>query len=112
MSQEQRQQATRNESLVPSADIVKISATNMRIEPTVPQNEETFQVFLDIIKASPCYKAFTINVVILDICPRVPNEDFVAPPFEEDLLAFLIELGYKGPLDHLAKMFVDHMHQP
>ncbi|GJR91136.1 hypothetical protein Tco_0215147 [Tanacetum coccineum] len=124
----------------------------MRIEPTVPQKEETFQVVLYIIKASPCFKAFTITAdvpeiymqqfwftikktkknpfyefgladkkfsidvelfrKILDIYPRVPNEDFVAPPFEEDLLAFLIELGYKGPLDHLARMFVDHMNQP
>ncbi|GKC22707.1 hypothetical protein Tco_1024857, partial [Tanacetum coccineum] len=124
----------------------------MRIEPTVPQKEETFQVVLHIIKASPCFKDFTITVdvpeiymqqfwftikktkktpfyefgladkkfsvdielfrKILDICPRVPNEDFVAPPSEEDLLAFLNELGYKGPLDHLARMFVDHMHQP
>ncbi|GKE41895.1 hypothetical protein Tco_1469179 [Tanacetum coccineum] len=152
MSQEQRQQATREEKLVPSADRVKISTTNVRIEPTMPQKEETFQVVLDIIKASPCFKAFTITTdvpeiykqqfwfpikktkktpfyefglaqkkssvdvelfkKILDISTRVPNEDFVAPPSEEDLLAFLIELGYKGPLDHLARMFVDHMHQP
>ncbi|GJU06340.1 hypothetical protein Tco_1122770 [Tanacetum coccineum] len=120
MSQEQRQQATHEEKLVPSTERVKISATNMRIEPTVPQKEETFQVVLDIIKASPCFKDFTIITDvpeiymrdILDICPRVPNEDFVTPPSEEDLPAFHIELGYKGPLDHLVKMFVDHMHQP
>ncbi|GKB11974.1 hypothetical protein Tco_0845897 [Tanacetum coccineum] len=37
MSQEQRQQAAHEEKLVPSADRVKISATNMRIEPSVPQ---------------------------------------------------------------------------
>ncbi|GJZ52158.1 retrovirus-related pol polyprotein from transposon TNT 1-94 [Tanacetum coccineum] len=49
---------------------------------------------------------------ILDICLRVLNEDFVAPESEEDLLTFLIELGYKVPLDHLSRMFVDHMHQP
>nr|GEW79575.1 hypothetical protein [Tanacetum cinerariifolium] len=61
MSQEQRQQAARNESLVSFIDRVKISAKNMRIEPTMPQKEETFQVFLDIIKASPCFKAFTIT---------------------------------------------------
>nr|GFD39467.1 hypothetical protein [Tanacetum cinerariifolium] len=138
--------------LVPSADRVKISATNMRIEPIMSQKEETFQVVLDIIKASPCFKAFTITTdvpnifmhqlwftikkikkthfyefgladkkfssnvelfkKILDICPKVPNEDFVAPPSKEEMLTFLIELGYKGPLDHLSRMLVDHMHQP
>ncbi|GKC49257.1 hypothetical protein Tco_1072002, partial [Tanacetum coccineum] len=106
--------------------------------------EETFQVVLDIIKVSPCFKAFTITTdvpkiymqqfwftikkskktpfyefgladkkysvyvelfrKILDICLKVPNKDFVAPPSEEDLLAFLIEPGYKGPLDYLAKI--------
>ncbi|GJZ97223.1 hypothetical protein Tco_0669676 [Tanacetum coccineum] len=105
----------------------------MRIKTTVPQKEETFQVVLDIIKASPCFKAFTITAdvleiymqqfwftikktkktpfyefgladkkflldvelfrEILDICLRVSNEEFVAPPFEEELITFLIELG-------------------
>ncbi|GJU88546.1 hypothetical protein Tco_1300969 [Tanacetum coccineum] len=123
----------------------------MRIDPTMPQKEETFQVVRDNIKASPCFKVFTITAnvpdiymqqfwftikktkktqfyefglankkfsadvelfrKILDICPRVPNEDFVAPPSEEDLLAFLFELGYKA-IGYLARMFVNHMHQP
>nr|GEW02328.1 hypothetical protein [Tanacetum cinerariifolium] len=87
----------------------------MRIEPTVPQKKVTFQVFLDIIKTSPCFKGFTVTAdvpeiymkqsqKILDIYPRVPNEDFVAPSTEEELLTFLIELGYKGPLNHLARI--------
>ncbi|GKB61131.1 hypothetical protein Tco_0917317, partial [Tanacetum coccineum] len=63
-------------------------------------SDKKFSVYVDLFRK------------ILDICPRVPNEEFVAPPSEEDLLTFLIELGYKGPLDHLAKMFFDHMHQP
>nr|GEU38624.1 hypothetical protein [Tanacetum cinerariifolium]GEU60046.1 hypothetical protein [Tanacetum cinerariifolium] len=102
----------------------------------MPQKEETFQDILDIIKASPCFKAFTITAnvqeiymqqfwftvkklkktpfyefdlddkkfqvdvevlrEILTICLRVPNEDFVTPPSEEDLPAFLIRFGYKG----------------
>ncbi|GKB83323.1 hypothetical protein Tco_0950218, partial [Tanacetum coccineum] len=109
VSQEQRQQAACDEKLVPSADRVKISTTNMRIEPTLPQKEETFQGVLDIIKASPCFKSFTITADILDICLRVPNEDFVAPPSEEDLFTFLIELGYNGLLDHLARMSQPHI---
>nr|GEU44607.1 hypothetical protein [Tanacetum cinerariifolium] len=43
---------------------------------------------------------------------RVQGEEFVIPAFEEALLTFLIELGYKSHLNHLASMFVDHMHQP
>ncbi|GJV08578.1 hypothetical protein Tco_1346234 [Tanacetum coccineum] len=49
---------------------------------------------------------------ILGICPRVPNEDFVVPPSEESLIKFLYELGYKGQINKMASMFVDHMHQP
>ncbi|GJY78756.1 hypothetical protein Tco_0484557 [Tanacetum coccineum] len=33
----------------------------MRIDPLMTQKEETFQVILDIIKASPCYNAFLIT---------------------------------------------------
>ncbi|GKG11489.1 hypothetical protein Tco_0342889 [Tanacetum coccineum] len=95
----------------------------MRIDPTLAQREETFQVVLDLIKASPCYNAFLVTVdvpeiymqqfwKILDICLRVPNEDFIVPPPEESLINFLYELGYKGHINKLASMFVDHMHQP
>nr|GEY99991.1 hypothetical protein [Tanacetum cinerariifolium] len=33
---------------------------------------------------------------ILQICPRIPNQDFVELPSEEDLLTFIKELGYSG----------------
>ncbi|GJV56492.1 hypothetical protein Tco_1457497 [Tanacetum coccineum] len=49
---------------------------------------------------------------ILDIYPRVPNEDFIVPPSEESMITFLYKLGYKGLLNKLSNMFVDHMHQP
>ncbi|GJW21564.1 hypothetical protein Tco_0032186 [Tanacetum coccineum] len=48
----------------------------------------------------------------LDICLRVPEKEFIVPPSEEELLTFLIGLGYKGELTHLPQMFIDHMHQP
>ncbi|GKB14042.1 hypothetical protein Tco_0847965 [Tanacetum coccineum] len=94
MSQEQRQQAAYDESLVPSIDRVKISATSVRIEPQRLKRKKHSKL------------------KFLDIYPRVHNEDIVVPPSEETLLTFLIELGYKGPLNHLARIFVDHMHQP
>ncbi|GJT09770.1 reverse transcriptase domain-containing protein [Tanacetum coccineum] len=126
--------SARDETLVLTAERVKNSSTNMRIDPRMTQKEETFQVVLDLIKASPCYNAFlvtddvpeiymqqfwfTIKKIkkttsyefnladkkckvdveqfrkILDICPRVPNKDFIIPPSEESLINLLYELGY------------------
>ncbi|GJV47779.1 hypothetical protein Tco_1437991 [Tanacetum coccineum] len=77
----------RDEKWVPSTERVKISSTNVRMETTVQQKEETFQVVIDVIKNSTCFKAFTITAEkcivdvevfrkILDICPRVEVEEF------------------------------------
>ncbi|GKD23754.1 hypothetical protein Tco_1225457 [Tanacetum coccineum] len=67
MSQQQRQLVARDETWVPTADIIRISATNMRIDPTLPQKEETYQVILDIIKNSTCYNAFLITTDVSEI---------------------------------------------
>ncbi|GJS83338.1 hypothetical protein Tco_0749879 [Tanacetum coccineum] len=58
--QETQQVAAHDEKWVPSTERVKISSTNIRLETTVPQKEETFQVVIDIIKNSTCFKTFTI----------------------------------------------------
>ncbi|GKC48964.1 hypothetical protein Tco_1071709, partial [Tanacetum coccineum] len=49
---------------------------------------------------------------ILDICPRVEGVNFTDVLDDDTTLAFLIKLGYKGPLYKHTNMFVDHMHQP
>ncbi|GJV90986.1 retrovirus-related pol polyprotein from transposon TNT 1-94 [Tanacetum coccineum] len=135
----------------PSAEIVKISSTNIRLETTMPQKEETFQVVIDIIKNSTCFKAFIIFVdvpkifmqqfwytikkvqdtdsyefllankkctvnakvfrKILDICPRGEGVNFTDVQDDDTALTFLIDLGYKGPLNRHTNMFMDHMHQ-
>nr|GEV62895.1 hypothetical protein [Tanacetum cinerariifolium] len=140
------------ERLVPKADRVKISTTNLRIDPTITQKEETYQVVLDIIKNTTLYKAFLATADVseiymqqfwhtvtkikestfykfklankkcqfdvevfrkaLEICPRFKGKEFITPSSEEELLTFLIGLGYKGELTHLPKKLIDHMHQP
>ncbi|GJW05076.1 hypothetical protein Tco_1563932 [Tanacetum coccineum] len=150
--QDIQQVAACDEKWASFTERVKISSTNLRLETTVPQKEETFQVVIDLIKNSTCFKAFTIfadvleifmqqfwytikkvqgtyyyefilankkcivnaNVfrMILDICPRVEGINFIDVPDDDTTLAFLIELGYKGPLHKHTNMFVDHMHQP
>ncbi|GJU89593.1 hypothetical protein Tco_1302016 [Tanacetum coccineum] len=107
MNQEEIKQAVHEEKWVPKADRVKISTTNMRIDPSMTQKEETYQVVLDIIKNNTFFKAFLAFADVpkiymqhqaLDICPRVPGKEFIVPPFEEELLHFLIGLRYKGAL--------------
>ncbi|GJR91134.1 hypothetical protein Tco_0215145 [Tanacetum coccineum] len=68
MNQEQILQVTaRDEKWVPAKERVKISTTNVRLETTVPQKEETFQVIIDVIKNSAHYKAFTISAEVPEI---------------------------------------------
>ncbi|GKC78013.1 hypothetical protein Tco_1128787 [Tanacetum coccineum] len=58
--QEKQQVAACDDKWVPFSERVKLSSTNIRLETTVPQKEETFQVVIDFVKNSTCFKAFTI----------------------------------------------------
>nr|GEX90808.1 hypothetical protein [Tanacetum cinerariifolium] len=49
---------------------------------------------------------------ILHICPRIPNQDFVEPPSEEEMVSFSKERRYTGKCDMLSEIYTDHMHQP
>ncbi|GKB78320.1 hypothetical protein Tco_0945215 [Tanacetum coccineum] len=118
--QKTQQVATRDEKWVPFAKRVKISSTNIILETTMQQKEETFQVVIDIIKNSTRFKAFTIFAdvleifmqTILNICLRMEDVDFTDVLDDDIALTFLIDLGYKGPLNMHTNMFVDHMHHP
>ncbi|GJS59665.1 hypothetical protein Tco_0654449 [Tanacetum coccineum] len=67
MNKKQIQHAAREEALVPSADRINISSTNISIDPTMTQKEETYQVILDIIKNSACYNAFIVTANVPEI---------------------------------------------
>ncbi|GJZ61001.1 hypothetical protein Tco_0617138 [Tanacetum coccineum] len=47
---------------------------------------------------------------ILQICPILPNQEFVALPSEEELLSFIKELGYSGKCNMLSAIHTDQMH--
>ncbi|GJU83541.1 hypothetical protein Tco_1285906 [Tanacetum coccineum] len=49
---------------------------------------------------------------ILQICPKLPRQHFVDTPFEEDILAFMRELGYSGTIKLLSDVKVDLLPQP
>nr|GEW23059.1 hypothetical protein [Tanacetum cinerariifolium] len=49
---------------------------------------------------------------MLHICPRLPGQSFVEPPFEEEILAFLRFLGHNGEIRRLNDVNINKLHQP
>nr|GFA25215.1 hypothetical protein [Tanacetum cinerariifolium] len=48
---------------------------------------------------------------ILQIYPRLPNQDFVEPPFEKEMVPIIQELSYSRKRDMLSTIHTDQMHQ-
>nr|GEU37399.1 hypothetical protein [Tanacetum cinerariifolium] len=61
-------------------------------------------------------KKFRIGVEvfreILQICPRVPNQEFVEPPSHDEIVTFIKSLDYKAALESVPHIFNNHMYQP
>nr|GEY84057.1 hypothetical protein [Tanacetum cinerariifolium] len=49
---------------------------------------------------------------MLHICPRLPHQPFVEPPFEEEIRAFLRFLGHSGAIRRLTDVNINKLHQP
>ncbi|GJY73923.1 hypothetical protein Tco_0478354 [Tanacetum coccineum] len=49
---------------------------------------------------------------ILQICLILPDQDFVEPPADEEMVPFIQELSYSGKCDMLSAIYTDQMHQP
>ncbi|GJW54058.1 retrovirus-related pol polyprotein from transposon TNT 1-94 [Tanacetum coccineum] len=106
------QQVALDNALVAPEKRLKIEKCNVRIEFNKPQREETYQVTLDALKLFTCYPAFLITAEVPEICPILPNQEFVEPPSEEELVPFIHELGYSGKCDMLSAIYTDQIHQP
>ncbi|GKD85868.1 hypothetical protein Tco_1357022, partial [Tanacetum coccineum] len=61
-------------------------------------------------------KIHTVNVDnfrdMLLICPKLLGQKFEDPPFEEEILSFITDLGHTGEIKVLSDVNVNHMHQP
>ncbi|GJY18097.1 retrovirus-related pol polyprotein from transposon TNT 1-94 [Tanacetum coccineum] len=146
------QQRALDDALVAPDNRAIIRKCNMRIEPTKTQKEVTYQVALDALKLTTCYKSFLVIADVpeiyihqfwfyitkindsssykfnldsktfkvgveffrdvLQILPRVHNQEFVEAPTHEETVAFIKELGYRGELESITEMHIDYMSQP
>ncbi|GJT00282.1 retrovirus-related pol polyprotein from transposon TNT 1-94 [Tanacetum coccineum] len=61
-------------------------------------------------------KKFKIGVEvfreILQIFPKLPNQEFVEPPSHEEIVIFIKEIGYRGEPESITELYIDHMSQP
>nr|GFA10531.1 hypothetical protein [Tanacetum cinerariifolium] len=49
---------------------------------------------------------------MLHICPRIPNQPFDEVPFEEEILAFLRNLGHSREIKKITDVNINKLHQP
>ncbi|GKA48014.1 hypothetical protein Tco_0740972, partial [Tanacetum coccineum] len=61
-------------------------------------------------------KRFFVNVKIfreiLNVCSKIPSQEFDAPPFKEETLSFIKELGHSREIKFITDVRVDQLHQP
>ncbi|GJX37018.1 hypothetical protein Tco_0250321 [Tanacetum coccineum] len=76
---------------------------------TINKNNASYRFKID-------NKRFSVNVEvfrdILNICLRVPGQEFDEPPSEEEALSFIHELGHSGEIKYITDVIFDHLHQP
>nr|GFA93516.1 hypothetical protein [Tanacetum cinerariifolium] len=117
------QQVAIDEALVPHAKRLRIGRSNFRLLSDIKSKESTLQPVYDVMRLSLFFKAFLMDnkkhIVnlesfreMLHICPRLPHQPFVKPPFEEEILAFLRFLGHSGAIRKLTDVNINKLHQP
>nr|GEW10938.1 retrovirus-related Pol polyprotein from transposon TNT 1-94 [Tanacetum cinerariifolium] len=101
-------------SLIPYYQALLISAS----VPTIYMYEfwATISFHKHCIKFKMNKKSYSFNPEtfrdMLQICPNLPGQKFVDPPFEEEILAFIKKLGYSRNMKSLfdAKKNVDYVY--
>ncbi|GJX80094.1 hypothetical protein Tco_0328243 [Tanacetum coccineum] len=115
------QQIELDNALVSPKNCHVIGKCNMRINLGMKPKEPTYQVVLDALALTTCYLAFLITAEVLviymhqdiiNICPRIPGQEFDEPPTEEEDLSFICEHGHSGEIKYITDVIVDHLYQP
>ncbi|GKA31157.1 hypothetical protein Tco_0717462 [Tanacetum coccineum] len=92
-----------------TAEVLKIYMEQFWFTISKIKESSSYQFKLDKKKCR-----FDVEVFrdILQICPRLPNQEFDEPPSDEEIVSFFKELGYKGDIGSVTVVFTNHMHRP
>ncbi|GJV77935.1 hypothetical protein Tco_1509519 [Tanacetum coccineum] len=117
------QQKALDDALVAPKNRLMIRKCNQRLSSTLKSNEPTIQVVLDALKLTPFYNAFEVSADVLEIYMQefwatVTKHHYSLrfklnePPFEEEILPLIRDLGHTGDIKVLSDVNINHMHQP
>nr|GEZ73240.1 hypothetical protein [Tanacetum cinerariifolium] len=127
------QQVAMDEALVPHAKRLRIGRSNFCLLSNIKSKESTIQFMYDVLRLCLFFKACLATADVLEIymrefwatttvlesfremlhiCPRLPHQPFVEPPFEEEILAFLCFLGHSAVIRKLIDVNINKLHQP
>nr|GEU43956.1 hypothetical protein [Tanacetum cinerariifolium] len=105
-----------DEALIPHARRLRIERSNFRLLSDIASKESTLQLVYDVmltvyhhsIRFKMDNKKHIVNLEsfkeMLHICPRLPDQSFIEPPFKEEILAFLHFLGHNGAIRRLTNV--------
>ncbi|GKB71319.1 hypothetical protein Tco_0932731, partial [Tanacetum coccineum] len=107
-----------DDALVAPANRLKIGKCNLRLSSDLKSKEATLQVVYDVLKLTPFYKEFQASadvpefyIELLQICPKIYNQKFDEPPFEQEILTFLISVSHSGEIRKIIDVNVNKLHQ-
>nr|GEW16596.1 hypothetical protein [Tanacetum cinerariifolium] len=117
MNTTQAEQKALDNTLVAPVDCLEFGKCNMRLKIDIKAKEAIFQLVLDALTLTPLYRAFLITVdrnfrEILQICPKIPGQEFKDLPLEHDILSFIRDLRHTRDITYLTDVNVDYLHQP
>ncbi|GKA76657.1 retrovirus-related pol polyprotein from transposon TNT 1-94 [Tanacetum coccineum] len=120
--EDEAQQIKLDNALVAPENHRVIGKCNIRINPRMKPKEPTYQFWATVTKHKSSYrfkidnKMFSVNVEvfkdILNICPRIPGQEFDEPLTEEEAISLIQELGHSREIKFITDVIVDHLHQP
>ncbi|GJU66268.1 hypothetical protein Tco_1252527 [Tanacetum coccineum] len=107
------EQIALDDALVALVNRLKIGKCNLRLNSDLMSKESTLQVVYDTLKLSPFYKAFQVSVDVPEIYMQEKHHHkFDEPPFEQEILKFLVSLGHSGEIRKITDVNVNKLHQP
>ncbi|GKE04988.1 hypothetical protein Tco_1397006 [Tanacetum coccineum] len=111
-----------DDALVTPANQLKIGKSNLRLSSDLKSNELTLQFWATAIvhhhsiRFKMNNKKHIVNLEyfreMLQICPKLPDQQFKEPPFEEEILTFLKDLSHSREIKVIIDVNVNKLHQP